>query len=72
MKKKSKAHKNLSIMFKCDSVPPYMILENSKDQSLGEFRCKWREYDFHLNSSELYSPWQISDEGCTKELKKAP
>ena len=37
MKKKSEAHETLSLMFKHDVVPPRMIVEKSKEQSLGEF-----------------------------------
>ena len=70
-KKKSKANETLSIMFKRDGVPSRMILYNSKDQSLGEFRRKCREADCHLINLEPYSPWHISDEGCIKEIKKA-
>ena len=38
MKEKSEAHETLSLMFKRDGVPPRMIVDNSKEQSLGEFR----------------------------------
>ena len=37
MKKKSEAHETLSLMFKRDGFLSRMILENSKEQSLGEF-----------------------------------
>ena len=47
-----------------------MIVDNSKDQSLGKFKRKFREADCHLFNSEPYSPWQISAEGCIKDLKK--
>ena len=55
MKKKSEAHETLSLMFKRDGVPPRMIVDNSKEQSLGEFRRKCREVDFHLVNTESYS-----------------
>ena len=38
IKKKSEAHETLSLMFKHDCVPPRMIVDNSKEQSLGELR----------------------------------
>ena len=48
-----------------------MIVDNYKEQSLGEFRRKCCEADCHLINSEPYLPWQIFSEGCIKELKKA-
>ena len=71
MRKKGEAHKTLSIVFKRDGVPHRMVVDNPKEQSLGEFKRKCREADFHLVNYEPYSPWQIAAEGCIKELKKA-
>ena len=70
MEKESEAQETLYMVFKRYGVLPRMIVENSKEQSLGEFRRKCREADCHLINSEPYSPWQISSEGCIKELKK--
>ena len=70
MNKKREAHETLSMVFKRDGVLPHMILDNSKEQSLGEFRRKCRESDCHMINSKPYLPWQISAEGCIKELKK--
>ena len=58
MKKKIEAHETLSLMFKRDGVPPRVIVDNSKEQSLGDFRQKCREVDCHLVNTEPYSPWQ--------------
>ena len=71
MKKKSEAHETLSLIFKHDGVPPRMIVENSKEQSLGELWRKCREVDCHLVNTEPYSPWQQATEGCIKQLNKA-
>ena len=71
MKKKSEAHKTLSLMFNRDGVPPSMIVDNSKEQSLGEFRRKCREVDFHLVNTEPYLPWQQAAEECIKQLNKS-
>ena len=54
MRKKGEAHKTLSMVFKRDGVPPCMILDNSKEQSLGEFKHKCCEADFHLVNDEPY------------------
>ena len=70
MKKKSESHETLSLVFKRDGVPPRMIVDNSKEQSLGEFRQKCCEVDCHLVNTEPYSPWQQAAEGCIKQLKK--
>ena len=45
MKKKSEAHETLSLMFKHDGVPPRMIVDNSKEKSLGKFQRNCREVD---------------------------
>lgn len=45
MAKKSNAHDGLSLMFARDGVPNCLIMDNSKEQTLGEFRKKAREAD---------------------------
>ncbi len=37
MKIKGEAHKALSLMFQCEGVPPSMVMDGSKEQTLGEF-----------------------------------
>ena len=44
-KKKSEARKTLYMVFKRNSIPSRMIVDNSKEQSLREFRRKWHEAD---------------------------
>jgi hypothetical protein len=44
---KSEAHEALSLSFKRDGVPPEMIMDGSKEQTLGEFCCKLREAVCH-------------------------
>ncbi len=56
-------------MFKCDCVPPKMILDGSKEQVNGAFRCKLKEVNFHMRVTEPYSPWQQASKGCICELK---
>jgi len=70
MTQKSKAHETLSLMFHRDGVPPTMILDNSKEQTLGDFKRKLREADCHLRQTEPYTPWQQAAEGCIRELKR--
>ena len=47
-----------------------MIADNSKEQILGEFKCKLREADCHLRQTDPYSPWMQAAEGCIQELKR--
>ena len=37
VEKKSDVHKALSSVFKIDGVPPRMVVDNSKEQTLGKF-----------------------------------
>jgi hypothetical protein len=47
MKRKGEAHETLSFVFHHDGVPLAMVVDNSKEQTLGEFRQKLREADCH-------------------------
>jgi hypothetical protein len=40
MQCKGEAHETLSLLFHRDGVPPVMILDGSKEQTLGDFCCK--------------------------------
>ena len=64
MQLKSEAHKTLSLMFKRDGVPPKIVVDNSKEQTLGKFKKKCKEADCHLVTTEPYSPWMQAAEGC--------
>ena len=70
IKRKGQAHEALSLLFRRDGVPPCMILDGSKEQTLGEFRRKLKEADCHLRQTEPYSPWQQAAEGAIRELKR--
>ena len=69
MKKKRDAHHGLSLMVARDGVPPHLIMDGSKEQTLGEFRKKARQFGCHIKHSEPYSPWKIMAEGAIRELK---
>ena len=45
MKRKGGVHEALSLMFRRDGVPPGIVVDNSKEQTLGEFAKKCREAD---------------------------
>ena len=53
-----------------DGVPPHLILDGSKEQTLGEFRKKARQFGCHIKQSEPYSPWQIMAESAIRDLKR--
>ncbi len=57
MKCKGKAHETLSLVFHHDGVPPTMVVDDSKEQTLGEFQQKLRKADCHHRVTEPYSPW---------------
>ena len=48
MRLKKDAHETLSIIFKRDGVPPNIVVDNYKEQTLGKFANKCREDDCHL------------------------
>jgi len=70
MQQKGEAHNTLSLLFQRDGVPPTMIVDNSKEQTQGDFRRKLHEADCHLKQTEPYSPWMQACEGCIRELKR--
>jgi transposase len=70
MKKKSEAHEGLGLLFARDGVPDTMVMDNAKEQVMGEFRRKSREAGCHIRQTEPYSPWANAAEGSIKELKK--
>ena len=53
-----------------DGVPPHLIMDGSKEQTLGDFRKKTRRFGCHIKQSEPYSPWQIMAEGAIKDIKR--
>jgi hypothetical protein len=70
MKRKGDAHEALSLLFKRDGVPHEMRLDDSKEQTQGNFKRKLNEANCHMKMTEPYSPWQQAAEGCIRELKR--
>jgi hypothetical protein len=70
MKRKGDAHETLSLLFHRDGVPPLMIMDSSKEQTLGEFSRKLKQADCHKQQTKPYSPWMNAAEGCIHELKR--
>ncbi len=70
MTMKGEAHESLSLLFHRDGIPPTMILDGSREQTLGNFKRKLREADCHARQTKPYSPWQQAAEGCIQKLKQ--
>jgi type II secretory pathway component HofQ len=70
MQTKSQAHETLSMLHQQVGVPNVMIMDGSKEQTLGQFRHKCRQAGSHVKQTEPYSPWQNAAEGAIRELKK--
>ncbi len=70
MKTKGKVHEALSLMFQFDGVPPSMVMDGSKEQTLDEFHWKPVEVHCQLKQTKPYSPQQNAAEQEIKELKK--
>ncbi len=68
MTRKGEAHKTLSLLFHRVGVPPTMIFDGSKEQTMSDFKRKLREADCHGRQTEPYSPWQQATEGCIHKL----
>ena len=70
MKWKADAHEGLSLMAQCDGVLPCIIMDGSKEQTMGTFCRKAKEMGVHVKQTEPYSPWQNAAELTICELKK--
>jgi hypothetical protein len=70
MRKKSEAHETLSIFLKKEGVPLNFIMDNSKEQVLGNFAKKVREAGSHIKRIEPYTPWTNSAESEVREAKR--
>lgn len=70
MKIKGIAHKALSFMFQCKGVLPSMVIDGSKEQTLGKFCPKLVDTHCQLKQTEAHFPQQNSAKREIKELKK--
>jgi len=73
IKLKSDDHDLLWLLFRHDDVPPKMIMDGSKEQTLGRFKKKCQDVDYRIKQTKPYSPWQnaATAESAIRELKKA-
>ena len=70
MAKYGVAHEALSLLFQRDIVPPKMIVDSLKEQTLGVFKRKVSETGCHLRQTEPESPCQMDAEGVICELNR--
>jgi hypothetical protein len=71
MQTKAEAHEGLSLMFQRDGAPLAIIMDGSKEQTMGEFRKKARAAGCRIKQTEPYSPWQNATESAIREMKRA-
>ena len=56
MKKKSDASNALDLLFHREGEPPKMIMDGSKEQTMGQFKKKCQLANVHIRQTEPYSP----------------
>ena len=69
MANKGDAHEVIYLLFQRDGVPPKIIVDGSKEQTLGVLKRKVAESGCHLRKKEPEYLWQMSAEGGICELK---
>ena len=70
MQRKSQAHEALSFLARREGVPPALVMDNAKEQIMGEFRHKAREMGCHVKQTEPYTPWSNTAEAAICEVKR--
>ena len=70
MQKKSNAPDTLVQLAHEKGVPTHFVMDNAKEQTMGEFRRKCRSFGCHVRQTDTYSPWQDEAESGIRELKR--
>jgi hypothetical protein len=70
MKLKSDAVDALDLLLHREGAPQALIMDGSKEQTLGPFKKKAQQAGIHIKQTEPYSPWQNAAEGAIRELKR--
>ena len=70
MRTKGDAHHTLSQLLHDIGVPEKMVMDGSKEQTLGEFRKKLRDAGCYVHQTEPYTPWSDRAELAIRELKR--
>ena len=61
MKTRWEAHDALPLMFQHEDVPPLMVMDDLKEQTLGKFCQKFQDASYEQKTTKPYSPWQHAD-----------
>jgi len=61
----TEVHEGLSLLVQWDGVPPIIIMDGTKEQTIGEFKRKACEMGVHVQQTEPYSLWQNAAKGAT-------
>ena len=67
MRHKADTHDGLSLLAQRDGVPLRIIIDGSKEQTMGLFRRKAKEMGAHIKQTEPDSPWQNAAELAIRE-----
>jgi hypothetical protein len=70
MKKESKAHEELYLLFHRDGVPNMMAMDRAKAQSEGKFRRKLCDAGRHIKKTEPHTQSSNMGEGGVRGLKR--
>jgi len=70
MQQKSQAPDTLTELAHDKGVPTHFVMDNSLEQTQGEFRRKARSYGCHVRQNDTYAYWQNQAEDAIRELKK--
>ncbi len=70
IKTKGEGHKTLSLMFQGQGVPLLLIMDGSKEHTLGKFCQKPQDAGCEKKTTESFSPWQNAGEWEIKDIKK--
>jgi hypothetical protein len=62
--------RGLSLMAQRDGVPFKLVMDGSKEQTMGKVPSKTREMNIELQQTEPHSPWQNAAEGGIRETKR--
>ena len=70
MKAKSEAPDTLKLLCQREGVPISLVVDGSKEQTLGDFRKYARSVGIHLKQTLGYSSWMQACEGVIREIKR--
>ena len=70
MQQRSQAPETLVQLAHDKGIPTHFVMDNAKEQIMGDFRRKARSYGCHIRQTDHYAPWQNAAEDGIREVKK--